>query len=119
MAREICDDSTKADWSAWAYHEYRRLLDIEMMAVCQIYAEVKLADLPVREGKEAREWLTSMHREVECARGHIGMRIRDAGERGKLLYPSVRRYSHHQQRKRRARVAMFCRNTSAGAMSCR
>jgi hypothetical protein len=24
---------------------------MEMMAVCQIYAEVKLADLPVREGK--------------------------------------------------------------------
>jgi hypothetical protein len=90
-----------------------------MMAVCQIYAEVKLADLPVREGKEAREWLTSTHGEVECAREHISMRIRNAGERRELLYPSVRRYSHHQQRKRRARVAMFCRARGAGAVSCR
>jgi hypothetical protein len=29
MAREICNDSSTADWTAWAYHEYRRLLDIE------------------------------------------------------------------------------------------
>jgi hypothetical protein len=33
MAREICDNSTKADWTTWVYHEYRRLLDIETMAV--------------------------------------------------------------------------------------
>ncbi len=54
IAREVCDYSTKADWTSWTYREYRRLLDEEMMAVCQIYAEVKLAELPVREGKEAR-----------------------------------------------------------------
>jgi hypothetical protein len=90
-----------------------------MMAVRLTYAEVKLADLPVREGKEAREWLTSMHREVECARGHISMRIRDAGERGKLLYPFVRRYSHHQQRKRRAKTARFCRGKNTDTRSCR
>jgi hypothetical protein len=54
MAQEICDDSTKAGWTTCSYREYRRLLDEEMMAVRQIYAEVKLADLPVREGKEAR-----------------------------------------------------------------
>ncbi len=47
--------------------EYRRLLDEEMMAVCRIYAEVELADLPVREGKEARGWLTSAHMDAECA----------------------------------------------------
>jgi hypothetical protein len=117
MAREICDDSTKADWTVWAYHEYRRLLDIETMAVCQIYAEVKLADLPVREGKEAREWLTGMHREVECAREHIGTRIRDAGERGELPYPSGGRCSHHQL-KRRARIARYCRTKDTGAKSC-
>ncbi len=98
---------------------YRRLLDVEMMAVCQIYAEVKLADLPVREGKEAREWLTSTQREVECAREHIGMRIRGAGERRTLLHPPKRRYSHHQQQKRRARVAMFYETRGAGAMSRR
>ncbi len=33
MAREICDDSSKADWTFWAYREYRRLLDKEIMAV--------------------------------------------------------------------------------------
>jgi hypothetical protein len=53
-AWEICDDTSKADWTHQTYREYRRLLDEEMMAVCQIYAEVALADLPVREGKEAR-----------------------------------------------------------------
>jgi hypothetical protein len=119
MAREICDDSTKADWTAWAYREYRRLLDVEMMAVCQIYAEIKLADLPVREGKEARGWLTSAHRDVECAREHIGMRIGGAGEHRALLHPPKRRYSHHQQQKRRARVAMFYEARGAGAMSRR
>jgi hypothetical protein len=116
-AREICDDSTKAEWTSWAYREYRRLLDVEMMAVCQIYAEVKLADLPVREVKEARGWLTSTHRDVECAREHIGIRIRSAGERRALLHPPKRRYSHHQQQKRRARVAMFYEARGAGAMS--
>ena len=34
MAREVCDDSTKADWGIWTYREYRSLLDDEMMAVC-------------------------------------------------------------------------------------
>jgi hypothetical protein len=33
MAQEICDDSTKANWGAWPYQEYRRLLDEEMMIV--------------------------------------------------------------------------------------
>ncbi len=61
MAREICDDSTKANWNTWSYREYRRLLGEETMAVCRIYAEVELADLPVREGKEAKGWLTSAH----------------------------------------------------------
>ncbi len=51
MAGEMCDDSTKADWTSWTYREYRRQLDEDMMAVCQIYAEVELADLPVRDGK--------------------------------------------------------------------
>ena len=67
MAREVCDDSTKADWGVWAYREYRRRLDEEMMAVCQIYAEVELADLPVREGKEAQGWLKSAHQDAERA----------------------------------------------------
>jgi hypothetical protein len=42
MAREICDDATKAEWTHQTYREYRRLLDEEMMAVCKIYTEVKL-----------------------------------------------------------------------------
>jgi hypothetical protein len=54
MAWEICGDSTKTYWSAHLYQEYRRLLDSETMAVCRIHAEIKLADLLVREGKKAK-----------------------------------------------------------------
>jgi hypothetical protein len=67
MAQEGCDDSTKADWASWAYHEYRRLLDEEMMAVCRTYAEGRPADLSVHEGREAQKWLTGAHRVVERA----------------------------------------------------
>ncbi len=91
MAREVCDDSTKVRWTPWTYREYRRLLDDEMMAVCRIYAEVELADLPVREGKEALGWLRSAHRNIEYACEHIGMRIRGAGECGAPLSLPKRR----------------------------
>ncbi len=63
MAREIHDNSTKTGWSIWSYKDYRRLE--EMAGACRIYAEVELADLPVSEGKKAKEWLTSAHRETE------------------------------------------------------
>ncbi len=76
MAQEIDDDSTKTGWSIWSYENYRKLLDKEMMEVCRIYAQVELADLPVSEGKEAKEWLTSTHQEAERAREHIGERIK-------------------------------------------
>jgi hypothetical protein len=102
MAREVCEDSTQADWGVWAYREYRRLLDDEMMAVCRIYAEVELADLPVREGKEAQGWLMIMHRNIERTREHIGMRIRGAGEWGAPPSLPVGGYSHRQREKRRA-----------------
>jgi hypothetical protein len=64
MAQEICSDSSE---TAWTYHERRRLLDDEMMAVCRIYAEVELADLPVHEGERAQRWLTITHRNIERA----------------------------------------------------
>jgi hypothetical protein len=76
MAREICGNSTKTYWSAHSYQEYRRLLDAETMAVCQIYGETKLANLLVREGKKAKEWLTSAHEDAEYAREHIDVRLR-------------------------------------------
>jgi hypothetical protein len=76
MAREVCDDSTKANWSTYLYREYRRLLDAEMMAACQIYAETKLADLLVRKGKEAKGWLTSVHKDAEYAQDHNGARLK-------------------------------------------
>ncbi len=101
MAREICNDTNKAGWTQQTYREYRRLLDEEMMTVCQIYAEVALADLPVREGKEARRWLKSAHRDTECAREHIGTRIRGLEERRALLYP-VRRGSKQRQARHKA-----------------
>ena len=75
MAQEVCNDSTKANWTAWTFREYGRLLDEEMVAICQIYREVELTSLPVRKEKEAREWLTSAHRDAEHAREHIGTRI--------------------------------------------
>jgi hypothetical protein len=87
MAREICDESTKANWSAWPYREYRRLLDEEMMTVSRIYAEVELADLPVREGKEAKGWLTSAHQDAERAREHTGGCVKKKEELMALLHP--------------------------------
>jgi hypothetical protein len=97
MAQEICDDSTKANWGAWPYQEYRRLLDEEMMMVCRICAEVEWADLPVRDGKEAKEWLTSAHQDAERAREHIGRRIKRKEELMALLHPMVRSSSRSQR----------------------
>jgi len=112
MAREVCDDSTKADWTSWTYREYRRLLDEEMMAVCQIYAEVKLAELPVREGKEARGWLTSAHKDTECAREHISTRIRSAEELRVLLHLPT---THSKRNKPRTRRIMRPRVPARGS----
>ncbi len=114
MAQEICDDSTKANWGTWAYREYRRLLDEETMAVCRIYAEVELADLPVREGKEARGWLTSAHQDAERAREHIGEHIRKREGLRALLYPDMEDSSPRSQR-RRARGVAFLEAKGANA----
>jgi hypothetical protein len=116
MSREVCDDSTKAKWSIWSYRGYRRLLNEEMMAVCRIYAEVELADLPVGEGKEAKGWLTSTHMDAECARKHIGARIRKKEELRALLYPDMEDSSPRSQR-RRARCAAFLESKGASAWS--
>jgi hypothetical protein len=61
MAQEICDDSTKTDWTFWTYCEYRRLLDEEIVTICQAYMEVGMTDLSDREGKEAKERLIGAH----------------------------------------------------------
>jgi hypothetical protein len=113
MAREVCEDSTKADWGVWAYREYRRLLDEEMMAVCQIYAEIELADLPVREGKEAQGWLTRAHQDAERAREHIGEHIRKREGLRALLYPDVEDSSPRTQQ-RRVRGRAFLEAKGAG-----
>jgi hypothetical protein len=113
MAREVCEGSTKADWGVWAYREYRRLLDDEMMAVCRIYTEVELADLPVREGKEAQGWLTSAHQDAERAREHIGEHIRKREGLRALLYPDVEDSSPRTQQ-RRARGRAFLEAKGAG-----
>ncbi len=113
MAQETCNDSTKVGWTPWTYREHRRLLDDEMMAVCRIYAEVELADLPVREGKEAQGWLMITHRNIERAREHIGMRIRGAREWGAPPSLPKRRYSYRQKEKRRAIRATFQAETAA------
>jgi hypothetical protein len=106
MAREICDDSAKANWGAWLYREFRRLLDEEMMKVCRIYAEVELADLPVREGKEAQGWLTSAHQNAERAREHIGEHAKKKEEPKALPYPGKKSPSHRCQQRRARRVAL-------------
>jgi hypothetical protein len=98
IAWEICDDSTKANWSAWSYREYRRLLDEETMTVCRIYAEVELADLPVLEGKEAKGWLTSAHQDAKHAREHNGGHIKKKEELRALLYPGMKSSSLRSQR---------------------
>ncbi len=72
------------------------------MAVCQIYAEVELADLPVREGKEAKGWLTSAHEDAECAREHIGAHIRKKEELKMLCGPDEES-SSLPSRRRKAR----------------
>jgi hypothetical protein len=64
MVREICDDSRKDNWSVCSYQKYKSLLDEGAMTVCQTYAETKLVELPIREGKEARGWLTSPHEDA-------------------------------------------------------
>jgi hypothetical protein len=97
MAQETCNDSTE---TAWTYHEHRRLLDDKMMAVCRIYAEVELADLPVHEGERAQKWLMITHKNIERAREHIGMRIRDAGEWGAPPSLPEGRYSCRQRDRR-------------------
>jgi hypothetical protein len=106
MAREICDDSTKARWSTWSYQEYRRLLDEEMMEVCRIYAEVELAKLPVSKGKEAKGWLTSAHQDAERAREHIGERIERKKVLWALLYPATESSSLRSQQRRARGVAL-------------
>jgi hypothetical protein len=113
MAREVREDSTKADWGIWAYREYRRLLDDEMMAVCRIYAEVELADLSVREGKEAQGWLTCAHQDAERAQEHIGEHIRKREGLWALLYPDVEDSSPRTQQ-RRARGRVFLGAKGAG-----
>ncbi len=113
MAREVCEDSTKSDWGIWAYREYRRLLDDEMMAVCRIYGEVELADLPVRQGKEAQGWLTSAHQDAERAREHIGEHSRKREGLCALLYPDVENSSPRAQQ-RRARGRAFVEARGAG-----
>jgi hypothetical protein len=113
MAREVREDSTKANWGVWAYREYRRLLDDEMMAVCRIYAEVKLADLSVRERKEAQGWLTCVHQDVQRARGHIGEHIGKREKLRALLYPDAEDSSPRTQ-KRRARGRVFLGAEGAG-----
>jgi hypothetical protein len=65
MAQEVCNDPTE---TAWTYHENRRLLDDEMMAVCRVYAEVEWADLPAHEGERAQKWLMSTHKNIKRAR---------------------------------------------------
>jgi len=77
MAQEVCNGPTKANWTTWTFREYRKLLDEEMVAICQTYREVELTSLPAREEKEAREWLASAHRDAERVREHIGARIRE------------------------------------------
>ncbi len=114
MAQEICDDSTKASWTSWTYREYRRLLDEEMVAVCQIYMEVGLANLPVREGKEAKEWLIGAHRDAERTRGHIGARIRRLDELKALLSPGKKGLQQ-----KRALRAVFWETEGASVMSRR
>ncbi len=76
------------------------------MAVCRIYAEVELADLPVSEGKEAKGWLTSTHQDAERAREHIGEHIKRKKELRALLYPATERSSHRSQQRRARCVAL-------------
>jgi hypothetical protein len=85
------------------------------MAVCQIYAEVELADLPVHEGKEARGWLTSAHKDAECAREHIGARIRRSEELRMLLYPAKKSSSRRAQQKKQAPNAAYREAKGASA----
>jgi hypothetical protein len=98
MAQEACNNSTE---TAWTYHEHRRLLDDEMMAVCRIYAEVEWTDLLAHEGEKAQKWLMITHKNIERAREHVAVRIRDAGQWGAPPSFSEGRYSYRQEDRRR------------------
>ncbi len=84
------------------------------MAVCRIYTEVELADLPVWEGKEAKGWLTSPHQDAERTREHIGKHIKRREELRALLYPDMEDSSLRSQQ-RRARGMVFLEAKGAGA----
>jgi hypothetical protein len=64
IAQEVCEDSTKANWGVWAYRKYRKLLDNEVVAVRRMYTEANMANLSVRERKEALRWVKCAHHDV-------------------------------------------------------
>ncbi|MFN9910848.1 MAG: hypothetical protein ACK56F_32875, partial [bacterium] len=98
MVQEACSDSTE---TAWTHHEHRRLLDDEAMAVCRVYAEAGWADLPAHERERAQKWLMSTHKNIERAREHVAMRIREAGEWGAPPSLPEGRYTYRQETRRR------------------
>ncbi|MFO0000234.1 MAG: hypothetical protein ACK559_03825, partial [bacterium] len=111
MAREVCEDSTKANLGVWAYRGYKKLLNDEVMVVRRMYAEVKLADLSVRERKKALEWLKRTNQEVQRARGHIGQHIAKRERLRALLYPDAEDSSPRTQKRRAgARVCLGAKN---------
>jgi len=71
------------------------------MAVCRVYAEVEWADLPVHDGERAQKWLTNAHKNIERAREHVAMRIREAGEWGAPPSLPEGRYTYRQETRRR------------------
>ncbi len=112
MAQEVCNDPTE---TAWTYHENRRLLDDEMMAICRVYAEVEWADLPAHEGERAQKWLMSTHKNIEHARENVAMRIREAGEWGAPPSLPEGRYSYRQEGRRRVIRATLQAEAAAAA----
>jgi hypothetical protein len=77
-----------------------------MMAVCRVYAEVDLADLPVSKGKEAKGWLTGAHQDAERAREHISERIKRKKVLWALLYPATESLSLRSQHRRARGMAL-------------
>ncbi len=89
-----------------------------MMAVCRIYAEVEWTDLPAHEGERAQKWLMSTHKNIERAREHVVMRIREAGEWGAPPSLPEGRYSYRQEGRRRiVRATLQAEATAARVQS--
>jgi hypothetical protein len=80
MAREVCDSSTKAEWQPCSYREYRWLMEQEVRHLYPCFGGLGEEEAPTRIQRIAKAWLAGAHEDVERARDHIGLHLRELTE---------------------------------------